>query len=155
MGDGRRELPSPLRLEEALMKKLIGFLAGLTVAASVFAGDYDINCLTNSPVSTNAVTTRRMDGYIDSISIKAPTAWTGVVAFATEFGTFFTTPGNTQTNRWTPRFVSANDSIGGAFTMTNAYRMLYLSQDTITCTVTSSSTASTNDIRITITTVGP
>ena len=131
------------------MRLKIAILAGL-VAVTVLAGSSEVeifvpNCAINV---TNSITSAKADGYIEMVTIQAPTLWTGTVVIASTWETVLTATDITQTNYYRVR-VPVCDTVGTAYGMTTGgLERVFLSSDALTATVTSGSANTTNDVRV-------
>lgn len=119
--------------------------------AAVNGSDFSIVVEDNYTSVTNAQTTPEyLTGKLDAVVVKGPTAWTGTVAIATagDGETLITTPSATQTNVYRPRNYAVHNASGASVSLTNVVERYYISDNRITTTVTSTSTASTNDVTV-------
>ena len=130
---------------EDTMRKLSVLLA--LVCTIGFAGDLDILVEDNSAAVTNSETAVRVDGYVNTIIFIGDTTWTGTVTLATSYETLFTATSISETNIYRPRVI-VHDNIGNDMTGTNENEKVLLSQDAITATIISTSSATTNDVTI-------
>lgn len=133
-------------MKNAIPFLLVFILCLVLVVASV-ADQINIPVNDNAANVTNTASASggNYSGFFNSVIIAAPTAWTGTVVIATLFETLFTSPAITQTNIFRPR-VPVDGNTGVSLAGTNDFEAVYLAGDPINVTVTSTPTATTNNI---------
>lgn len=96
---------------------------------------------------TNSAQSATINGYLESIRVHGPTAWTGTVTVTSGDMAILTASATTTTNTFRPR-VQVHNIVGATLVgATNGYERFYLWSEQMTITVSSLGNI-TNDVGI-------
>jgi len=136
------------------MKKILSFLVVILVATALMAADDDAARITVSDVYvsvTNTASTDSLMGLVHSVQVMSPTSFTNTITLSTVNGenvlNSVTTAGGTNT--YYPR-VQVDNNAGTALGSSNRFERILIVAETLTATVTSNVSNSTNDVIIVI-----
>lgn len=123
-------------------------LFGLLCASAMARADGFALVAEDTYLSNNvSVTSEKIDGYVESIYIDVAAGSAQTVVIATSYDTILTATSVTNDANYRPRIAVCDVSGAALNAVTQALERVFLSQDTVTITVTPTSSA-TNDVTV-------